>query len=78
MPSRRMFRFQGHAFGIEPTDVQQGSDSDRRLVGAALLVCVPSLQASPMGFEPTIFALTGRRALQAAPRGRKEVMSAER
>ena len=33
---------------------------------------VLSPQASPAGFEPAIFALTGRRALQAAPRGREE------
>ena len=32
-----------------------------------LLSAFPS--ASPMGFEPTISCVTGRRALQAAPRG---------
>ena len=42
---------------------------------AALPVCVPchdplAQKASPTGFEPVISCLTGRRALQAAPRGR--------
>ena len=37
---------------------------------AALPVCVPCQQASPMGFEPMISTVTGWRALQAAPRGR--------
>ena len=50
--------------GIEPTDIHQG------LSLAALPVCVPCQQASPMGFEPMISTLTGWRALQAAPRGR--------
>jgi hypothetical protein len=43
--------------------------------------CAPALDsplsaldssASPMGFEPTISCVTGRRALQAAPRGQNE------
>jgi hypothetical protein len=38
---------------------------------AALPDCVPGqFLASPIGFEPTTFAVTGRRALRAAPRGR--------
>jgi hypothetical protein len=36
----------------------------------ASLRTVPQLKASPTGFEPVISCLTGRRALQAAPRGR--------
>jgi hypothetical protein len=37
----------------------------------ALPVCVPCrlLKAPPAGFEPAISCVTGRRALQAAPRG---------
>jgi hypothetical protein len=56
--------------GIEPTDVHQG------LSLAALPVCVPCQQASPMGFEPMISTVTGWRALQAAPRGRNSVPGA--
>src|SRR5271156_997088 len=33
---------------------------------------VPSIEASPAGFEPAISTLTGWRALQAAPRGRED------
>ena len=51
---------------VELTDDHEG------LSFAALPVCVPRrvVKASPMGFEPTISCVTGRRALQAAPRGR--------
>jgi hypothetical protein len=49
--------------GIEPTDDHQG------LSLAALPVCVPCQQASPMGYEPMTSTVTGWRALQAAPRG---------
>src|ERR1700704_2774451 len=53
--------------GIEPTDDHQG------LSLAALPVCVPCQQASPMGFEPMTSTVTGWRALQAAPRGQLPV-----
>ena len=58
--------------GVEPTDVHQGfgHHAQRGRGRFTSLRTVPSPQASPMGFEPTIFAVTGRRALQAAPRGR--------
>ena len=50
--------------GVEPAD-HEG------LSFAALPVCVPCrfIQASSTGFEPAISCVTGRRALQAAPRG---------
>ncbi len=56
--------------GVEPTDDHEG------LSFAALPVCAPLLtvRASPMGFEPTISCVTGRRALRAAPRGRNRLL----
>ena len=61
MPSRRILSVA--RVGVEPTNDHQG------LSLAALPVCVPCRRASPMGFEPMFSAVTGRRALQAAPRG---------
>jgi hypothetical protein len=34
---------------------------------------IENVKASPMGFEPTISTLTGWRALQTAPRGRRGI-----
>src|SRR5262245_30967395 len=62
MPNRRMSVAR---VGVEPTN-RQG------LSLAALPVCVPRHQASPVGFEPTISTVTGWRALRATLRGRSE------
>ncbi len=64
MPSRRMFSVA--QAGVEPAD-HQG------LSLAALPICVPRhvLPAPSTGFEPAISCVTGRRALQAAPRGQR-------
>ena len=65
MPSRRMF---GFASGTGGSRTRR---SPRFELGRfAGLRTVPLLRASPTGFEPVISCLTGRRALQAAPRGR--------
>lgn len=65
MPNRRVLLSMAQA-GLEPA-VHQG------LSLAALPICVPRhLPPAPStGFEPAISCVTGRRALQAAPRGQR-------
>jgi hypothetical protein len=56
----------------------QGSESNRQhhegLSFAAFPICVPC-RAPPMGFEPTISCVTGRRPLRTGPRGRSRCRS---
>ena len=63
MPNRRMSVAR---VGVEPAG-REG------LSFAALPVCVPRCEASPIGFEPTISTVTGWRALRATLRGRVSV-----
>ena len=66
MPNRRKLLFASSTDGSR-THKRSRRFELRRFAGLRTVLSCP---ASPMGFEPTISCVTGRRALRAAPRGR--------
>ena len=66
MPNRRKLPFASSTDGSR-THRHSRRFELRRFAGLRTVLSCP---ASPMGFEPTISCVTGRRALRAAPRGR--------
>jgi hypothetical protein len=78
LPPPRML---GQLFYRQPRGTRhvewQGSESNRQhhegLSFAAFPICVPC-RAPPMGFEPTISCVTGRRPLRTGPRGRNNLL----
>lgn len=66
MPNRRKSLFASSTDGSR-THRRSRRFELRRFAGLRTVLSCP---ASPMGFEPTISCVTGRRALRAAPRGR--------
>ena len=62
--------FQVAQAGVEPADHQGLSLAALPICVPLASFCVPWHTAPSTGFEPAISCVTGRRALQAAPRGR--------